>query len=104
MEIPEIDRITRSPKDSLASLSGTLIVPCRSPSAQSSDDFNQVLLRLVSMLELVLLGLVPAAHLCKQLHRAKLVGKFNLATLRVVGLRQPMMGGYFSDGGFRRGV
>ena len=53
-----------------ASSSGTLIVACRSPSAQSSDDFNEFLLLLESMLELVLLGLVPTAHFGKQLHRA----------------------------------
>ena len=51
-------------------LSGVLIVACRSTSAQSSDDFNPVSLRLVSMLELVLLGLVPSTHFGKELHRA----------------------------------
>jgi hypothetical protein len=90
--------------DSLASLSGTLIVAHRSTPAQSSDDFNQVLLRLVSMLELVLLGLVPTTHFGKQLHRAELVRKFNLAAFGIVGLRQSVLGGYFSDGSFRRGV
>ena len=84
-----------------ASLSGTLIVPCRSTSAQPSDHFNEFLPLLESMLELVLLGLVPSAHFGKQLHRAKLVGEFDLATLRVVGLGQPMIGGYFSDGRFQ---
>jgi hypothetical protein len=82
-------------------LPGTLIVACRSTSAQSCDDFNQVLLRLVSMLELVLLRFVPSAHFGKQLQRAKLVGDFDLATLRVVGLGQAVIGGYFSDGRFQ---
>jgi hypothetical protein len=67
---------------------------------QSSDDFNQVLLRLVSMLELVLLGLVPSTHFGEELHRAELVGEFDLAALRVVGLRQWVIGGYFCDGRF----
>jgi cytochrome c peroxidase len=35
------------------------------------------------------------------LHRAELVGKFDLASLRVVGLRQAVIGGYFSDGRFQ---
>ena len=83
-----------------ASLSDTLIVACRSTSAQSSFDFNQVLCAF-SMLELVLLGLVPSTHFGKQLHRAELVRKFNLAALRVVGLRQSVIGGYFSDGRFQ---
>ena len=44
---------------------------CRSTASQPSYDFNQVLLRLVSMLELVLLGLIPSTHFGKELHRAK---------------------------------
>ena len=69
--------------------------------AQSSDDFNELLLRLVSMLELVLLGLVPSTHFGKELHRAELVGEFDLAALCVVGLRQSVIGGHFSDGRFQ---
>ena len=53
------------------------------------------------MLDLVLLGLVPSTHFGKQLHRAELVGEFDLAALRVVGLRQAVIGGYFSDGRFQ---
>jgi hypothetical protein len=56
--------------DSLASLSGTLMVACRSPSSKPSDDFNEFLPLLETMLELVLLGLVPSTHFGKQLHRA----------------------------------
>jgi hypothetical protein len=47
------------------------------------------------MLDLVLLRGLPSAHLGKELHRAKLVGKFNLAALCVVGLRQSVIGSYF---------
>ena len=72
--------------DSVASLSGTLIVVCRSTSAQSCDDFNEFLLRLVPMLDLVALRGLPSTHFGKELHRAKLVGEFDLAALRVVGL------------------
>ena len=57
-----------------ANLSGTLIVPYRSTSSQPGDDFNEFLLLLESMLELVLLRLVPTAHFGKQLHRAELWG------------------------------
>ena len=53
------------------------------------------------MLKLVLLGLVPATHFGKELHRAELVGKFDLAALCVVGLRQAVIGGYFAMGVFR---
>jgi hypothetical protein len=53
------------------------------------------------MLELVLLGLIPAAHVGKQLHRAERARKFNLATLRVVGLRQSVIGGDFCNGRFQ---
>ena len=42
-------------------LSGTLIVACRSTSAKPSYDFNEFLLRLVSMLDLHLFRLVKAA-------------------------------------------
>ena len=84
-----------------ASLSGTLIVARRSTSAQSCDDFDELLLRLVPMLDLVLLRGLPSAHLGKELHRAKLVGKFNLAALCVVELRQSVIGGYFCDGSFQ---
>ena len=44
------------------------------------------------MLDLVLLEFIPSAHFGKLLHRAELVRKFNLATLRVVGLRQSVIG------------
>ena len=33
--------------------------------------------------------------------RAELVGEFDLAALRVVGLRQPVIDGHFSDVGFQ---
>ena len=84
-----------------ASLSSTLIVARRSTSAQSSDDFNEFLPLLETMLDLVAFRGLPSAHFGKELHRAKLVGKFDLAALRVVGLRQPVFGGYFSDGRFQ---
>jgi hypothetical protein len=84
-----------------ASLSGTLVIAYCSTPSQPRDDFHQVLLRLVSMVELVLLRFVPSAHFGKQLHRAKLVGDFDLATLRVVGLGRSVIGGYFCDGGFQ---
>jgi hypothetical protein len=48
---------------------------------------NELLLLLDTMLEIVLLRLVPTAHFGKELHRAELVGEFDLAALRVVGLR-----------------
>ena len=85
----------------MPALFGTLIVACCSTPAQSSDDFNEFLLRFVPVLDLVLLGLIPAAHFGKQLHRTKLVREFDLATLRIVGLRQAVIGGYFSDGRFQ---
>ncbi|HEY5741298.1 MAG TPA: hypothetical protein VIS99_02050 [Terrimicrobiaceae bacterium] len=44
------------------------------------------MLRLETMLELVLVRFVPAAHFGKQLHRSKFVREFDLAALRVVGL------------------
>ena len=53
------------------------------------------------MLDLVALWGLPAAHLGKQLHRAELAGEFDLATLCVVGLRQAVIGGHFSDGRFQ---
>jgi hypothetical protein len=53
------------------------------------------------MLELVLLRLVPIAHFGKQLHRAELIGEFDLAALCVLGLRQSVISGYFSDGSFQ---
>jgi hypothetical protein len=56
------------------------------------------------MLDLVLLRLVPAAHFGKELQRAELVGEFDLAAFGIVGLRQSVLGGYFSNGSFRRGV
>jgi hypothetical protein len=59
--------------------------------AQSSDDFNEFLLLLETMLELVLLRGLPSPHLGKELHRAKLVGEFDLAALRVVALRQAVI-------------
>ena len=78
---------TRWPRDSLASFSGTLIViSWRSAPPHLPSSFP--------------LGL-PSAHFGKELHRAELAGDFDLAILRVVGLRQPMIGGYFSDGRFQ---
>ena len=62
---------------------------------------TKLLLRLISVLELVLLGLVPSTHFGKELHRAKLVGEFDLAALGIVGLRQSVIGGYFCDGSFQ---
>ena len=73
----------------------------RSTPSQPCDDFDDLLLLFESMLDLVLFRLIPSAHFGKQLHRAELVGKFDLATLRVVGLRQAVIGGNFSDGSFR---
>jgi hypothetical protein len=43
--------------------------------------------------------LIPTTHFGKELHRAELVWEFDLATLRIVGLRQAVIGGYFADGG-----
>jgi hypothetical protein len=43
-------------------------------------------------------GGLPSAHFGKQLHRAELVWEFDLAALRVVELRQAVIGGNFSDG------
>ena len=54
----------------MRALSGTLLVPHRSTSSQSCDDFNEFLPLLETMLKLVLLRLVPTAHFGKQLHRA----------------------------------
>ena len=85
----------------MRALSGTLLVPHRSTSSQPCDDFNQVLLRLVSMLELVLLRLVPSTHFGKQLHRTELIWEFDLAALRVAGLRQSVINGHFSNGRFQ---
>jgi hypothetical protein len=53
------------------------------------------------MLELVLLRLVPIAHFGKQLHRAELIGEFDLAALCVVGLRQSVIGVTSPMGVFR---
>jgi hypothetical protein len=61
-------------------------------------DLNEFLLLLETMLDLDLVGFTPPAHFGTQLHRAELVGKFDLAALRVVGLRQSVINGYFSDG------
>ena len=55
------------------------------------------------MLDLVALRGLPSAHFGKQLQRAELLGKFDLASLRVVGLRQAVIGGYLSDGRFVAG-
>jgi hypothetical protein len=84
-----------------ASLSGTLIVAYRSTPSQPSNDFNEFLLLLEIMVDFVALRGVPAAHFGKELHRSELVGEFDLAALRVVGLRQPMISGHFSDGRFQ---
>jgi hypothetical protein len=51
------------------------------------------------MVDFVSLRGLPSAHFGKELHRAKLVREFDLAILRVVGLRQAVFGGYFADGG-----
>ena len=56
-------------------LLATLIVVCRSTPAQTCDDFDELLLRLVPMLDLVFLRGVPSAHFGKELHCAKLVGE-----------------------------
>jgi hypothetical protein len=82
-------------------LSDRLIVAYCSTSTQSSDDFNEFLSLLESMLDLVLLRSGPSAHFGKELHRAELVGEFDLAALRVVGLRQSVINGYFRDGSFQ---
>jgi hypothetical protein len=82
-------------------LSGTLIVACRSTSSQPSDDFNKLLLLLEIMVDFVTLRGLPSAHFGKELHRASLLGEFDLAALRVVGLRQSVIDGYFSDGRFQ---
>ena len=71
------------------------------PSSKLRYHVHELLLRLETMLELVLLGLVPCTHFGEQLHRAKLVGKFNLAALRVEGVRQAVIGGNFADGSFQ---
>ena len=47
--------------DSLASLAGTVIGPCRSTSSQTCDDFDELLLLLEPILELVALR-SPAIH------------------------------------------
>jgi hypothetical protein len=54
----------------LAPLSSTLIVSYRSAPSQPSDDFNEFLPLLETMLELVLLRGLPSAHFGKELHRA----------------------------------
>ncbi|MGA9575985.1 MAG: hypothetical protein WBV90_00055 [Terrimicrobiaceae bacterium] len=59
------------------------------------------LLLLEIMVDFVALRGLPSAHFGKELHRAELVGEFDLAALRVVGLRQPVIDGHFSDGGFQ---
>ena len=43
------------------------------------------------MLELMLLRGLPSARFGKELHRAELVGEFDLAALRVVALRQAVI-------------
>ena len=53
------------------------------------------------MLELVLLWLIPAAHLASNCIAPSLLGEFDLAALRVVGLRQSVINGHFSDGDFQ---
>ena len=50
------------------------------------------------MLDLVALRGLPSAHFDKQLQRAELLGKFDLARLR-----QAVIGGYLSDGRFVAG-
>ena len=87
------DRMVRHPRP----LSGALIVTCRSTSSQPSDDLNELLPSLKPCSNSCFSGACHP-HLGKQRHRAKLVGKFNLAALCVVGLRQSVIGGYFCDG------
>jgi hypothetical protein len=74
MEIPEVDRITRSPKDSLASLSGTRIVPCRPPSSKLRYHVHELLLRLIPMLDLHLFRLVKTAKIRELLDGPEFVG------------------------------
>ena len=101
MPVDDFASLGRSTCGFVQALTGTLIVACRSTSAQSCDDCNEFLPLLEPMLELVAIRCRPSTHFGKQLHRAELVRKFNLATLRVVGLRQSVIGGYFSDGSFQ---
>ena len=58
-----------------AQLTGTLIVACRSTSAQSSDDFNEFPLLLVPMLDLHL-RFVKTAKFGELLYCPELVGHF----------------------------
>jgi hypothetical protein len=53
------------------------------------------------MLELVLLWLIRSAHLASNCIAPSSLGEFDLAALRVVGLRQAVIGGNFSDGSFQ---
>ena len=68
------DRMVRHPRP----LSGALIVTCRSTSSQPSDDLNELLPSLKPCSNSCFSGACHP-HLGKQRHRAKLVGKFNLA-------------------------
>jgi hypothetical protein len=74
-----------------ASLSGTLIVACRSTSAQTCDDFDELLLRLVSMLDLHLFRFVKTAKFGELLDGPAFVGHPNFANLQrdLVGLTEP---------------
>jgi hypothetical protein len=53
------------------------------------------------MLHLVLFWLVPAARLASSCIAPSFLGEFDLAALRVAGLRQSVIGGNFSDGRFQ---
>jgi hypothetical protein len=64
-------------------LSGTLIVAYRSTPSQPSDDFNEFLLRLVPMLDLVALRGLPSTHFGKQLHRV--AGDKQVSTAHTAG-------------------
>ena len=53
------------------------------------------------MPELVLLWIIPSAHLASNCIAPSLLEELDLAALRVVGLRQSVINGHFSDGGFQ---
>ena len=55
-------------------------------SRRTSPQLYEQFRKLVAGAMLKLLGLIPAAELSKLLHRTELVGEFDLAALRVVGL------------------
>ena len=85
----------------MQALTGTLIVACCSTSSKPCDDFNEFLPLPETMLELVLLWLIRSAHLASNCIAPSSLGEFDLAALRVVGLRQAVISGNFSDGSFQ---